>query len=219
MRSQFVEKFNHNEDATSYDKDVLNESDPIRAGYDALLNWVAAEANALPNRTILELGAGTGNLTKRLTEYRKVVCVDVSKKMTAIGEQKLSSSENVEWIHADLLEYFDQSAGPFDAIISTYAIHHLTELEKEMLFQYAHDALSINGIAVFGDLMFENIHARERILEAYRVGNQAELANDIEDEFFWDVEHACNGLSGSGFRNIKTKRFSELSRGIICNKL
>jgi hypothetical protein len=46
VRSRNADRFNHDEDAAGYDRDVLNEADPIRAGYDALLDWVAAGAAA-----------------------------------------------------------------------------------------------------------------------------------------------------------------------------
>ena len=37
MRSQFVDKFNHDDEATGYDEDVADEGNPIREGYAALL--------------------------------------------------------------------------------------------------------------------------------------------------------------------------------------
>lgn len=218
MRSEFVAKFNHDDDAVDYDNDVLNGADPIRTGYAALLDWVATQANTAPNRKILDLGAGTGNLTERLHKFKNVVCVDVSEQMTNIGKEKLPNAGNIEWIQSDLLEYFDPLTESFDTIISTYAIHHLTEPEKEQLFEFSYKTLTPNGIAVFGDLMFESADERKRMLNAYRDNNQAELADDIEDEFFWDLDHACASLSKSGFQNITTRRFSDLSWGMVCNK-
>jgi hypothetical protein len=38
MRSQFADKYNPDDDALKYDRDVLNESNPKRAGYKDLLN-------------------------------------------------------------------------------------------------------------------------------------------------------------------------------------
>ena len=39
--------FNHDGGAHGYDEDVLNEQDPIRAGYEATLEWVAESAGIL----------------------------------------------------------------------------------------------------------------------------------------------------------------------------
>jgi putative AdoMet-dependent methyltransferase len=219
MRSEFVEKFNHDDDAADYDADVLNESHHIRAGYNALLDWVAQQANSKPGRTILDLGAGTGNLTLRLQSYKRIVCVDVSEQMSRIGQEKLSDLDNIEWFQSDLLEIVDQSVGAFDAIVSTYAIHHLTDAEKEQLFGVIHAALNPNGVAAFGDLMFKNQLDRKRILDRYRNNGQTELAQDIEDEFFWDIEHAAKTLGETGFQNMTKQQFSTLSWGIVCNKL
>ncbi len=64
MRSRFADTFNHDADAPGYDKDVSNEVDPIRAGYTALLDWTARSARIDQRHDVLELGAGTGNLTR-----------------------------------------------------------------------------------------------------------------------------------------------------------
>jgi len=41
---------------------------------------------------------------------------------------------NRRFIKADILEVFDYESGSFDSVISTYAIHHLTDEEKRLLF-------------------------------------------------------------------------------------
>ena len=62
MRSRHADRFSHDEEAAGYDRDVLDEADPIRTGYDALLDWVAKSAEPAPESRVLELGSGTGNL-------------------------------------------------------------------------------------------------------------------------------------------------------------
>ena len=39
MRSSHVDLYNHDEDAATYDQDVLRSEDPIREGY-AEMNWL-----------------------------------------------------------------------------------------------------------------------------------------------------------------------------------
>jgi putative AdoMet-dependent methyltransferase len=152
MKSQHGDFFNHDVIAHEYDEDVLNEADPIRAGYDVVLDWVSGHPGVVEARHILDLGSGTGNLSLRLGGFKKLVCVDISAKMHALARQKLSNLSAVEFVQSDLLAYFDDSL-MFDAIISTYAIHHLTEDEKRLLFQKVYDSLAMEGTAVFGDLM------------------------------------------------------------------
>lgn len=213
MRSRFADKFNHDADAWDYDLDVSHEADPIRAGYQALLDWVAASAATNGNSVVLDLGAGTGNLSSRLPAVGQLVCVDISQAMSDIGRRKLAARQNVAWEQLDLLEYFDQPRGPFDAVVSTYAIHHLTEAEKALLFKRIAAVLRAHGRAVFGDLMFENPPARQRFLRHCRQSGQEKLAQTVEDEFFWDVKTAVQRLQALGF-TLETQRFSELSWGI-----
>ena len=213
MRSRHADRFNHDPDAADYDRDVLDEADPIRTGYDALLDWVTQRAELVADSRVLELGSGTGNLSLRLPAFGELVCVDISDEMSRIARDKLSGQEGVRWVGNDLLEYFDSPGPDFDAVLSSYAIHHLLEAEKQQLFGCIARRLRPGGRAVFGDLMFENEDARQKTLRAYRASGRSELADEIEDEFFWDVESASRGLRGLGLE-VETRRFSELSWGI-----
>ena len=213
MRSRHADRFNHDEDAADYDRDVLNEADPIRAGYAALHDWVAGRAAPDARSRVLDLGSGTGNLALRLTAFGELVCVDVSQEMARIARRKLARHDAIEWVRADLLAYFDTPGPPFDAVVSSYVIHHLVEDEKQQLFERISGRLASGGRVAFGDLMFESAQARRDTLDAYRASGRAELADDIEDEFFWDVSSAVAGLEALGL-DIETRRFSELSWGI-----
>jgi putative AdoMet-dependent methyltransferase len=221
MRSQFVDKFNHDLDAAGYDAEVRDESDPIRAGYDATLRWVAARADVGHSDRVLDLGSGTGNLTALLLPAREVVCVDVSQEMSAIARQKLAAvpdagSTALTWVQADLLEAMGRVGGSFDVVASTYAVHHLTEDEKAELFAEIRERLRPGGRAVFGDLAFESTAARSDLLAALRAAGDpgsVELADTIEDEFLWDLERATAELRRLGF-SLRVRRFSELSWGV-----
>lgn len=213
MRSEFADKFNHDEDAPTYDVDVRDASDPMRAGYCAVLDWVVERAQLSPDARVLDLGVGTGNLSQRLPCFGQLVCVDISQAMMDQAGRKLGPSEDVTWITADLLEYFDRPTTSFDAVLSTYAVHHLTEGEKAQLFERLRSRLNPRGRAVFGDLMFPDDRVRRESLAQYRASGRSELADDIEDEFFWNVETAVKALEQLDF-TVRTKRFSELSWGI-----
>ena len=66
MRSSHVDIYNHDEDAATYDQDVLRSEDPIREGYTQVLDWVVQNAAITEDSAVVELGSGTGNLTARL---------------------------------------------------------------------------------------------------------------------------------------------------------
>lgn len=217
MRSRFVDKFSHDEDAPGYDLDVLDDDNPVRAGYRDVLDWVAGKARTTAHSTVLDLGAGTGNLSGKLEPFRSLTCVDASAKMMAIGQRKLGPRGDVTWIEQDLLEFMHFPPHPFDIVVSTYAVHHLTDGEKAALFRKIWDHLNPGGRAVFGDLMFANREEREAILSRYREADGEDLAAELEDEFPWDVEAASRVLEEIGFQ-VETKRFSELSWGILAGK-
>lgn len=221
MRSRFVDKFNHDLDAAGYDAEVRDQNDPIRAGYDAALRWVAEHAAVRSGDRVLELGSGTGNLTALLRPAREIVCVDVSREMNAIARDKLAAmpeagSTALRWVEADLLEAMGLVAGELDVVASTYAVHHLTEDEKAELFAEIRERLRPGGRAVFGDLAFESAVARRDLVARLRAAGNAnalELAGTIEDEFFWDLERATAELRRLGF-SLRVRRFSELSWGV-----
>ena len=216
MKSLHVDQFNHDEWAEDYDLDVADESHPIREGYERVLDWVTHEAHIGEDSSVLELGSGTGNLTKRITECRKIVCVDISTEMEALAAAKTNHLPR-EFIKSDLLEVFESAIGTFDRIISTYAIHHLTEPEKSELFRKVWDCLSDGGLAVFGDLMVENRKVRQEKIRYYCDNGQEEVALAIEGEFFWDIEESIQKLNDIGF-SMKIERFSDLSYGIAARK-
>ncbi|REJ74874.1 MAG: class I SAM-dependent methyltransferase [Acidobacteria bacterium] len=220
-RSEHVDRFNHDEDAADYDADVRNESDPIRAGYTALLDWVAERAQVTPSSTVLELGSGTGNLTRLLPPGRRIVCVDVSAEMTRLAAAKLAGRSEIEFLQADVLEALSHPAvhaTAFDAIVSTYTLHHLTEAEKRTFTAAALERLAPGGRLVVGDLMCEDEAAQRHILDAYRAEGRGELADEIEDEFFWDLAGARAQLdkvvASGGCASYAVRRFSELSWGL-----
>src|SRR6516164_6041032 len=131
MRSANADIFNHDTEAADYDNDVLNEADPIRAGYRDVLRWVVRQAQITPSSRVLELGSGTGNLSELIASCGELVSVDVSGNMEAIAKLKVRHLTNRRFIKADILEVFAQELGKFDAVISTYAVHHLTDQEKQ----------------------------------------------------------------------------------------
>ena len=213
MRSSHVDLYNHDEDAATYDQDVLRSEDPIRGGYAEVLDWVAQNAGINQASTVVELGSGTGNLTARLPLCRSLVCVDVSAEMTRIARRKLDGVSHVSYVQADILEYFDADPPPFDVAVSTYVVHHLTQQEKELLFDQLVQRLLPGGRALFGDLMLESAQEEKVLINHYRSIGDDVTADAIEEEFFWYVDASVGYLRSLGL-SVETIRFSTLSWGI-----
>ena len=218
MRSKYADEFNHDDSVIGYDEDVLNEEiDPIRAGYEECLQWVIAKGQINANDAVLDLGSGTGNLSKRIESCSALTCVDVSAKMTEVAKPKLAHIKNLEFVLADVLEYFDADVPQYDVILSTYTIHHLLEDEKQLFFQKIFESLKPGGRAVFGDLMLESEASTQTVVSEYESRDQRWVSEAIQEEFFWYVDTAVEGLSNLGF-SVELKRFSDLSWGIAASK-
>ncbi len=211
MKSQFGKKFNHDFVAEDYDSDVKDSSNPIRLGYADLIKWVSEKAKS--SKIILDLGCGTGNTTSSLTDFDKVFCVDISEKMLSHAKEKLKSKKNIFFVRDDLLSSLDRmKEKKIDTIISTYAIHHLTQHEKHILFEKTCHVLQDGGKIIFGDLMFKNGEYKKEMIKKY-----PNLVEDFEEEFFWFVDEEVSKLEELGFA-ITIEKFSDLSWGVYGEK-
>ena len=97
--------------------------------------------------TVLDLGCGTGYLTKVLSERvgpeGKVVAVDPDGERLKIAREKYSAS-NIEYIQADDKTF---PPGQYDVIFSNIVIHWIHD--KEALFKHVYESLQPGGHFVF----------------------------------------------------------------------
>jgi cyclopropane fatty-acyl-phospholipid synthase-like methyltransferase len=97
----------------------------------------------------------------------------------------------------------------FDAIVSTYALHHLTPQERKTLFELMHAKTKTAVDVVIGDLMYQNDADRRRIIEKFQPTHPG-MASDFEDEFFWNVDETEKVMKKLGWTTT-WRRFSDLS--------
>jgi tRNA (cmo5U34)-methyltransferase len=111
----------------------------------------AVQALALapdPPWRILDLGAGTGllsGLVRREYPDAELVLLDGAPAMLDRARATLGET-NTTYHVADLRDPLP--TGPFDAVISALAIHHLHDPDKRTLFARVHDALAPGGVFV-----------------------------------------------------------------------
>ncbi len=97
---------------------------------------------------VLDLGIGTGETAQRILEAfpkSKIIGIDLSQEMLESARQRLAKyPERVEltvgnMADAELPEFVD-------AIVSTLAIHHLTDEQKRALYQISfHHRIRLSG--------------------------------------------------------------------------
>lgn len=123
-----------------------------------------AQADAIPHRAegeatlleflpprvtrLLDLGSGDGRLlalVRMVHPYLDGVALDFSDAMIARLEERFAADASVTVVRHDLdapLPLFD---GPFDAIVSSFAIHHLQHSRKRSLYAEIFDRLAPGG--------------------------------------------------------------------------
>jgi tRNA (cmo5U34)-methyltransferase len=102
---------------------------------------------------ILELGTGTGNLTQKMLAWfphSTVVGYDVSAEMLARARAKLAAARARVQLHQGDISQVT-FPGPFDAVISAIAVHHVPPPAKPILFHRLYAALRPGGVLVLGD--------------------------------------------------------------------
>lgn len=115
-------------------------------------------AVSAPERTdrCVDLGAGTGFLTTELAPMvDSVLAVDISPEMArSLAEHADAAGlDNVRTAVADLNE-LSLDPGSADLIVSSYALHHLTDSGKRALVAKAAGWLRPGGRIVVADMMF-----------------------------------------------------------------
>jgi ubiquinone/menaquinone biosynthesis C-methylase UbiE len=72
----------------------------------------------------------------------------------------------------------------FDIIVSTYAFHHLNEIEKSITIEEMIRVLKSDGKIIIGDLMFMNKAEETNILNSLL----KEQAEEIENEYYSKID-------------------------------
>lgn len=144
--------------ADGYDKTVqVSEENGVYpfAGYRAILNMIFNEVMEKENARVLDIGFGTGVLTAKLYENgHHIDGIDFSEKMIALAQAKMPKANLIEW---DIVNGLPEEikGKQYDYIVSTYALHHLTDEEKVSFIMELMPVLTDGGKILIGDIAFE----------------------------------------------------------------
>ncbi len=125
-------------------------------GLGKVVEAVIAKANASSAYEVLDLGCGSGQLALPVSSMVKSVTgVDISPRMIELLKSKLTQNGigNVKTMTASIQE-LNFAQGSFDLILSNYALHHLSDDQKQWVVKQGFHWLKPNGRMVFGDMMF-----------------------------------------------------------------
>ena len=183
-------------------KDYLERADSIShrpEGEAALLEFIPPNAGR-----ILDLGTGDGRLLalvwNRLREHPEVeaVAVDFSPAMLEAVRQRFATDSGVRVVEHNLDEPLP-ALGEFDAVISSFAIHHLVHKRKRSLYGEIYRLLNPGG--VFCNL--EHVASpTPRLHEEFLHGIGYTLETEDPSNKLLDVETQLGWLREIGFVDV-----------------
>jgi tRNA (cmo5U34)-methyltransferase len=170
---------------------------PHRAeGESVLLEHVSRDA-----RRILDLGTGDGRLLALLRIDRREmlgVGLDFSEVMLEAAQKRFANDTRIELVKHDLAEPLP-ALGRFDAVVSSFAIHHLEHARKRSLYREIFDLLEPGG--VFAN--FEHVaSATHRLHLAFFEAIGEPLEHEDPSDHLLDVESQLGWLRAFGFDDV-----------------
>ncbi len=143
--------------ADGYDESVrlADESDAYPfAGYATILREIYGRVCASGAKAVLDIGFGTGTLAGQLYQQGcDVFGQDFSSRMIQLAQGKMPRAKLYQGdFSLGLVQELKQQR--YDAIIATYALHHLTDEQKAAFFQELLPLLQDNGCIYVGDVAF-----------------------------------------------------------------
>ncbi len=159
----------------SFDKWAENFDDSIASDpgcfgrYEDVLDAVVEAARIQPGMQVLDIGVGTANLALRcVARGAHVIGLDPSDGMLAKAREKVDQHASIQLIQS--AQPFLSTGYPddiFDAVVSTYAFHHVEHETKPDAVREMARVLKPGGIIAIGDLIFENARAEQEAVQKY----------------------------------------------------
>ena len=168
--------------AQSYDSEVL-ESDnkgtfPF-AGYQKLMRVLYDEVMKKASSRVLDVGIGTGVLSSKLYENGHCITgTDYSGEMLRISQEKMPNAKLIQWDFTLNTPVCIKNK-KYDFIISTYALHHLTDDEKLRFISELLTLLDKDGVLFIGDIGFANLEQMNKCKKTFD--------NEWDDEFYFVI--------------------------------
>ncbi|HXV06233.1 MAG TPA: class I SAM-dependent methyltransferase [Solirubrobacterales bacterium] len=170
---------------------------PHRAeGEGVLLEHVPCDA-----RRVLDLGTGDGRLLSLLQDDRPEmlgVGVDFSGLMLEAARERFSGEERITLVKHDLAEPLPD-LGRFDAVVSSFAIHHLEHERKHRLYGEVFELLEPGGVFANVEHVASPTH---RLHLAFFAAIDEPIENEDPSDRLLDVEAQLRWLRELGFDDV-----------------
>lgn len=178
-------KSHFEEEAAEFDELILK----LIPHYEEMINALISSIpfNQEDSIKVLDLGCGTGTITKSLKEKfqnANVTCLDLAENMIEMAKIKLNEYNSITFITDDF--YHFNFPEEYDVIISSLALHHLvTDDDKIEFYKKIYDFLSDNGVFFNADVVLgSNEYLQKLYLEKWKeFMNQSVSLEEIENKW------------------------------------
>jgi cyclopropane fatty-acyl-phospholipid synthase-like methyltransferase len=174
--------------AAQYDSDVNKAGFPF-TGYLQVLSETVRLADTRAGMTVLDLGAGTGNLAEMFIKLGcEVWCTDFSNEMLTVARAKIPEANFI--LHDLRLPFPPTLFCRFDRIVSAYVFHHFDLPEKiNLIEKLTQGFLKPEGRLVIADISFLSQQALDTVRQA--------TGDRWDDEPYWIVTDVQQALEAA----------------------
>jgi len=164
-------------------------------------------------KKIVDLGAGTGLLTKEMYELypnAQYLLIDISKDMLKIAEERFKGLDNFEFLEYNYAE--DIPVKKCDLICSALSIHHLENDEKEVLYKKICKKLDSTGCFINLDLFIGETETIDNLYNTWWYNYIAHSGITVENAVWMKsreidkentIPETIELLKNSGFRIVE----------------
>ncbi len=199
--------------AHKYDNDIEiaeKQDDWLYRDYSKIMKTLVTKIKKYcppdSKKTIIDIGAGTGNLLLSASKYGySIIGIEPSEKMRFCIKNKGFCGQIIA---GDFL-YLPFKPSTIDIIVSSYAWHHLLPEEKIKSISIMKQVLKRNGVIIIADLMFASERAKQRLLSKLKREKKFNLIADIESEYYGDIQILSAEFSRQGF-NFYCRKLTKL---------
>lgn len=181
--------------------------------YEEMLDAMIAAIPFATNEPlrVIDLGCGTGTVALRVKQRfprARITCLDLAENMLALARAKLASYDGIEFEQGDFLAY--PLKGPYDAAVSSLALHHLqTDEDKRNFYRRLYAALVPGAVfwtadAALGATPTINELYMEKWKEYMR---RSMTEREIEERFAKDAQEDRPATLADHFRWVEAAGF------------